>query len=677
MPVSAAEKSVSSTSNAALDVRYAVYEPSGFSSTGNVEEYWYDYYDKKSTYWLDSYYFSYGDDGPSGVYECCDYNGNSLYKFTAYYDGPCFIRFLDDPGIDISVIHTGSANMFEQYHVEVFDRSGKKIVNSYIDTDSIPGYPDIERNSCDCYSWTIQCNAIFGDYLELTYYDSSSDNMGLWGYLNLKDVTFTAGKKKKLPEQIYSSKAYIVSDYNTSRWKTCEKSGLDDINLVSDGSKWCYINSENVILAQYADATNFTKSGYALVSNDRETYYLLDSDLHILNEYSFSGISACLAMYGTDTFWLTREDGSRSCIRINPEVLPTEDTIPSAPVIKKITTSKGNPKVTWKAVDGVIYYRLYRKTSTDQKYKKVADIKDPSKLSYTDKKWNAEPGTTISYKVRAWVNTSNGETWTGYSKAYTWKVTKDVNISLTEEKSPKEITEGSSFGIKGTISVDDGVLTKVTGKVTSEDGKKTYLSKSVKPNKAKYSLAGNKIDNAMKFGDLKPGTYVYTITVETTYTDAKVVIEQKFVVKAKPVVKTPTPTPVPPTPTPVPPTPTPTPGPGDNVDMFTEDEYWFMSDLHAEFEIGVGEMYRASADVCIEIETYAIDQLGCSIDFATISGNNLFCEQLLSPNGFYVTIYPERRGVLVGVYDEKTVISRETYRSIEKVKAKIKEVVNW
>lgn len=172
-------------------------------------------------------------------------------------------------------------------------------------------------------------------------------------------------------------------------------------------------------------------------------------------------------------------------------------------------------------------------------------------------------------------------------------VVHNPKVSVKNVKAPEEITEGSSFGIKGTISVDDGVLTKVTGKVTSEDGKKTYFSKSVKPNKAKYSLAGNKIDKAMTFGTLKPGTYVYTITVETTYTEAKVVIEQKFTVKAKPVKVTPTPTP-----TPVPPTPTPTPTP----EPPKTEQHWILEGLSEVSE----EFERACYEVCNELVEYAL-----------------------------------------------------------------------
>lgn len=88
--------------------------------------------------------------------------------------------------------------------------------------------------------------------------------------------------------------------------------------------------------------------------------------------------------------------------------------------ISKITTlSTGNPKITWKEVSGATAYRVYRKTTSDTKYTKIATT---SKLSYTDKKWTGKAGEQISYKVRAYVKKDGKKTYGSYSTVKKWTV---------------------------------------------------------------------------------------------------------------------------------------------------------------------------------------------------------------------------------------------------------------
>lgn len=76
-------------------------------------------------------------------------------------------------------------------------------------------------------------------------------------------------------------------------------------------------------------------------------------------------------------------------------------------------------KVTWKSVDGATGYRVYRKTANDKAYVKVATT---SKLSYTDKKWTADAGTSIKYVVKAYVKKDGKTSWSTKSKAKSYKV---------------------------------------------------------------------------------------------------------------------------------------------------------------------------------------------------------------------------------------------------------------
>ena len=65
------------------------------------------------------------------------------------------------------------------------------------------------------------------------------------------------------------------------------------------------------------------------------------------------------------------------------------------PVVK-ITTSNGDPKLTWTAVTGASKYEVYRATSSGGTYTKVAAT---TAKSYTDK--TAKSGKTYYYKVKA------------------------------------------------------------------------------------------------------------------------------------------------------------------------------------------------------------------------------------------------------------------------------------
>ena len=62
----------------------------------------------------------------------------------------------------------------------------------------------------------------------------------------------------------------------------------------------------------------------------------------------------------------------------------------------KITTSSGDPKLTWSAVTNASKYEVYRATSKTGTYTKVATT---TAKNYTDK--TAKAGTTYYYKVKA------------------------------------------------------------------------------------------------------------------------------------------------------------------------------------------------------------------------------------------------------------------------------------
>ena len=76
-----------------------------------------------------------------------------------------------------------------------------------------------------------------------------------------------------------------------------------------DQSEWGYLDADGNVLAMYADASDFTSSGYALVSNDREHYDLIDNELNVVAENIVSGVS--VSVYD-DVITVKAADGSKS-----------------------------------------------------------------------------------------------------------------------------------------------------------------------------------------------------------------------------------------------------------------------------------------------------------------------------------------------------------------------------
>lgn len=83
----------------------------------------------------------------------------------------------------------------------------------------------------------------------------------------------------------------------------------------------------------------------------------------------------------------------------------------ATPKVTGKATGKTSVKLSWRKVAGATGYQIYRASSKNGKYVKVAEISKGSTLSYTDKKLS--PGKTYYYKVRA---VAKGKATTTYGK---------------------------------------------------------------------------------------------------------------------------------------------------------------------------------------------------------------------------------------------------------------------
>ena len=103
----------------------------------------------------------------------------------------------------------------------------------------------------------------------------------------------------------------------------------------------------------------------------------------------------------------TQTNGSNTC---------TGTSVFSKPVITVTKASSTTAKISWKAVEGVKYYEVYRATSKSGTYSK---IKTTENLSFTNKSLKA--GKSYFYKVRAYRTYNNGKVYTSYSKVVQYK----------------------------------------------------------------------------------------------------------------------------------------------------------------------------------------------------------------------------------------------------------------
>lgn len=107
---------------------------------------------------------------------------------------------------------------------------------------------------------------------------------------------------------------------------------------------------------------------------------------------------------------------------------------------------------------------------------------------------------------------------------------KKVNwkVKLKKCSHPKKLNRGYGFDVKGTLQSARN-LKSVTAEITTDSGKVLYKKKVNGKKKKKFDL--QKVDNALKFSELKKGKYVYEVTVTDTKGQSQDVIEDAFSVK--------------------------------------------------------------------------------------------------------------------------------------------------
>ena len=139
-----------------------------------------------------------------------------------------------------------------------------------------------------------------------------------------------------------------------------------------------------------------------------------------------------------------------------------------------------------------------------------------------------------TYYIKYTVKTKDGTTSTKQTANFTVKAASKTTISFSGLTAPKTHTAGNIFSIGGTITSTNSKIASVKAEVINTSTKKAAISASDNSlNTIKYNLPKSKVDNSLKFGTLKAGTYYIKYTVKTKDGTTSTKQTANFTVKAK------------------------------------------------------------------------------------------------------------------------------------------------
>lgn len=157
----------------------------------------------------------------------------------------------------------------------------------------------------------------------------------------------------------------------------------------------------------------------------------------------------------------------------------------SVPRLSSVKNKMKGIVLNWNKVSGAKGYYVYRKMSGDDKWTKIATLKDGSTLTYTDK--NAKPGKKYYYTVRA------------YSGDYSSTIKSSDAIKRLSTPTLKSVSSGKS-----------GVTFK-WNKVTGAEGYIVYRKTGSGEWKRLATLKGNSKISYLDKSAKKGTTYTYTV----------------------------------------------------------------------------------------------------------------------------------------------------------------------
>lgn len=324
------------------------------------------------------------------LYTCNDVD---WYKFTTNAQGYFQVNFSLDDSVNIDGIHDG-------WKMEVYDANYKKIEE----------LGNIKNN----------VSSIVLPYKKGTYYVKveaclKNDSWAPVGCIYGLNITQKSSTAWEIEENDTSQKATaiklntqykgVTATANDADWYkiTTSKPGRLSVKLSRDGSAgveevgdgWSFVVYSSNASTVVAEAKNIKGSDKASVDVKKGTYYI-----KVVSTYQNSSWAPDRCRYNIKASYC------------------------AAPGKVKISSVKGGAKketIKWKKVNDATGYYVYRSTSKNGKYKKIATIKNVKTLSYVDKKVGAKKA--YYYKVAAY-KTANGVTATGTASAVKGAKTK-------------------------------------------------------------------------------------------------------------------------------------------------------------------------------------------------------------------------------------------------------------
>ncbi|SDB06462.1 N-acetylmuramoyl-L-alanine amidase [Eubacterium oxidoreducens] len=132
-----------------------------------------------------------------------------------------------------------------------------------------------------------------------------------------------------------------------------------------------------------------------------------------------------------------KKSGSTTTYSAYSSVLAAVSLAKTTAKLTVITGTTTGLKISWTKVTGCKGYLVYRSTSSDSGFTKVATIKDASTLTYTDT--SAQVDTKYYYKVRAYKKYSGGTSKASASNCVSGTIKSEISITKTKATSSNKM----------------------------------------------------------------------------------------------------------------------------------------------------------------------------------------------------------------------------------------------
>ncbi len=205
---------------------------------------------------------------------------------------------------------------------------------------------------------------------------------------------------------------------------------------------------------------------HAFISNesDAKTFLSSNTALKKLGVADATGIASC---YGL------KKSGDDS------------ETLQKTRLIKLVGKSSASVSLKWEKVKGASGYEVYRSTSKNGSYKRVATVKKASKVTYKDK--SVKNGKSYCYKVRPYKMSGNQKITGGFCAAQKIRLLRKPKVTVKAQSASRmKVTWQKVTGALGyeiyRSNGKDGHYQKIA---TVQDAV-SYRDVKVKPNKTYY-----------------------------------------------------------------------------------------------------------------------------------------------------------------------------------------------